>query len=499
MIPDQRIAARTAWLAPAALAAAVWFPILRNYFHFDDFLELYQLRNYDALHFYLQMYGGHLRIVRNAVTAALDGIFGPDPRPFFALMLATHVANTILVYVLALQWCASWRLAVVAAALWAIAPANEGAIGWYAVYGQVGATTCALLVVNGMSRVDAAAPPRWGPPLRWAALLMAAGMMFGVGIAAALVMPVIAWLLLPPGAMRRRTLIATVAAAVAVLGIYAVVRALEAPLFGAPMVETTLMLAGVAPNAAFRHVSLLGALLGYGCAALPLGPLLTPAAFPTVGHGVTIAIVAALLLAGGIVGTSRHRRALIAALLLVVAIYGMIAIGRSMFISSMGTIRIAISPRFHYAAGAFLAPALAVALAALVQRRRVPRLAGHAAFAIALAALVWMAFGGMRTPINHFDGDRRETERALVSVATALKAAPPGAEVVLPNKPFGAVGFVNFPNRDKFPGTAAVFAIFYPENVVAGHPVVFTSDDPLVLNGARGGRRSATLIRELPP
>ena len=67
----------------------------------------------------------------------------------------------------------------------------------------------------------------------------------------------------------------------------------------------------------------------------------------------------------------------------------------------------------------------------------------------------------------------------------------------IPNKPFGSVGMFNFGYRDRFPGSAAIFAIFYPDNVVDGRLVVFTSTDPLTLSGARG-RRSATLLSRPP-
>jgi hypothetical protein len=40
-----------------------------------------------------------------------------------------------------------WPLAVLAAAVWGINPINEGALGWYAVYGQVLATTCILIIL----------------------------------------------------------------------------------------------------------------------------------------------------------------------------------------------------------------------------------------------------------------------------------------------------------------------------------------------------------------
>jgi hypothetical protein len=129
-MPDNRTLERVAWLAPVALALVVWWPLTRSYFHFDDFLDLYQLRNDDPARYLLRMYGGHLLIARHAVTAALDALFGPDPRGFFALVLLTHLLNTGLLYALGLALSGSWRLAVLGAALWGTARMQVVASTW---------------------------------------------------------------------------------------------------------------------------------------------------------------------------------------------------------------------------------------------------------------------------------------------------------------------------------------------------------------------------------
>ena len=494
-MPDERTAARAAWLLPVALAAAVWFPLTRNYFHFDDFLDLYQLRNDDPAHYFLRMYGGHLLIARHGVTAALDAIFGPDPRPFFALVLVTHLANTALLYALVARLTGRWALAVVAAAVWGTSPINEGALGWYAVYGQVAATTCILAVLVGLASGGDDAP-RPAAAVAGALLMVLAGMLFGVGIAAALVMPAAAWLLLPPGRPRRRALAALVAAVAVLLATYAVLRSLEVPLYGERRIETTLMLAALTPSWALSHLQLLGVLVGFGVATLPLAAVSDPNQFPTAAHGVALALAGALLLAGAWAGSPAARRRLLACLLLALGVYGLIAVARSMLTDWVGLMPLARSPRFHYAAGALLAAALAVAAGACAARWAPPALR-HGLFALALAAVAWTAFGVARR-INHFDADRAMTAKVLAEVEAAVAAAPPGATVEIPNREFGAVGVINVGYRDRFPGTAAVFAIFHPDDVVDGRRVVFTSTDPLVLKGRLAGRRSPALLRELP-
>jgi hypothetical protein len=60
-------------------------------------------------------------------------------------------------------------------------------------------------------------------------------------------------------------------------------------------------------------------------------------------------------------------------------------------------------------------------------------------------------------------------------------------------KSFGLIGRA----EQVLPGWAAVFVIFYPENVVDGRRVYFITAHPGALRAAKRGRRSATLL--VPP
>jgi len=496
-MPNDRFLARTAWLAPVALAAIVWWPLTRSYFHFDDFLDLYQLRNDDAARYFLRMYGGHVLIVRHAVTAALDTLFGPEPRAFFAVMLGTHLLNTGLLHAIVRRLTGGWPLAVLAAALWSTSAINEGALGWWAVYGQVAATSCVLFTLLALLRVGGGGAAGARAAAGWALVMLLAGMLFGIGIAAAMVMPVVAALLLPPGGPRRRGIAAFTVTAALLVVTYAVLRGLEQPLYGQRRIETTVVFALLTPSAASLHLSMLGALFAFGLGTLPIGALANPKDFPTAVHLAAVAVGALLLVAGLWAGDWRLRRRVLACLLLVAAMYGLIALARSMFTESVGLALLVGSLRYHYATGALLTAALAAAGAALADRLRPPAPLLWILGAVVALAIGWSAIG-VAPRIDNFDGDRAATAGVLAEIRAAVAAAPPGATVEIANRPFGNVGFMNFGYRDRFPGTAAVFAIFYPDDVVDGRRVVFTTSDLLVLEGARNGRRSATLLRELP-
>src|SRR5207253_4732554 len=176
-------------VAPLAVAAIAFEPIVGNYFFADDFWGLYRIVNDPLWRFLLEPEGGHLYFVRNAMFYVSYQLFGDKPQYYFGAVLLTHLLNVFLLFQLIRRVADSPRLACFGASLWGASPVNEGALGWYAVYGQVLATTFvigAVLLLAGR--------PRAGPlesrtlAACWG-LLLAASASFGVGIAVALVFP----------------------------------------------------------------------------------------------------------------------------------------------------------------------------------------------------------------------------------------------------------------------------------------------------------------------
>ena len=208
---------RSAWwvAVPFALSAAGSYPITRNYFYGDDLLSVYDVINKPFVELLLVPYGGHLYVVRNALFALLYWLFGPDPHAYYWVALLTHLANVALLCALLHTLTDSPRLACFGGALWGTAPVTEGTIGWYSVYGHALATTGLLLILLGIVRAARRGSVSNAELGLWAGLVFAISTSFGVGLAFAVVLPVIAWLLLPRGAVRRR--------AVALLGTTAVV------------------------------------------------------------------------------------------------------------------------------------------------------------------------------------------------------------------------------------------------------------------------------------
>src|SRR5262245_44045563 len=104
--PMRRGAATHVLLLAGTLAATlvVYAAVRRAFFWADDILFLYDLHNGTALEFLVTPYGGHLSWFRNLVFLTLERLAGPRPGPFFRLMLATHLVNTMLVFATVRAW-----------------------------------------------------------------------------------------------------------------------------------------------------------------------------------------------------------------------------------------------------------------------------------------------------------------------------------------------------------------------------------------------------------
>src|SRR5262249_25136181 len=141
------------WAALAlGLAIFVYYPITQNYFVYDDFLHLFHIANDSLLKFLLTMHGGHLLVVRNAVFALCYHLFGTDAPAYFWVVLATHLANVLLLFLIIRALTDSARLACFGSALWGMLLVHEQTLGWFSVHGQALATTFTLGVLLGIVR-----------------------------------------------------------------------------------------------------------------------------------------------------------------------------------------------------------------------------------------------------------------------------------------------------------------------------------------------------------
>lgn len=469
-------------VAPLGFAALAYFPIVYCYFYADDFLNLFQIANESVGRYLITPHGGHVLVVRNALFYLTASLFGPDPAPFYWSVLPTHLLNVWLLFSVLVLLTGSRLLACFGAALWGASPVLEGTLGWYSVYGQVIVGTVLLVMLRQAVAVGAAdrPPTRW-MERGWYLLAMIAATSFGTGIGIALVWPLVAGVLLPRWRARWPPLVTLPAA---LLLVYAGLALAYKWVAGAPPFVPPVGLAAWTPIVGFFvH------LLGFGFAQLLFGYYEPTWLLPPVWLGLLGGLVVAALFTLW-ASPEAVRRRVIALSLLLVACYGIIAVGRGGMVAFWNAERFMESTRYHYVGQLILTMLLCVLLA------RLP--APRAAWLRSAALVAWFAIAlvgwARHAPLTDYHvADRRITEETIAAMRAAIAAEPVGSTVRIRNRPFEPLPLP----APRYPGWAATFAIFFPENTVDGRKVVFVDYRKRVRDGLAYGRRTSTLL--VPP
>jgi len=475
-------------LLPVAAAAAAHWRTIGAYFFEDDFLHLYDLRNGGLVEFLLTPHGGHMYVARNVAYAVLDALFGLDARYYLGTMYLTHLLNAYLFYRVLLVQGGSVAVACLTATVWASSFGVRGVVGWFAAYGHVLAATMILLALLRLSqraRADSAALP-WTELV----LLVVASMSFGVGLGAAMLGWVLAWLLLPAG-RRARGAAVLGAAAVLVPLLYWGTQSAYAALTQLPVPRSS---PAVIWGYRTAVVELFGWLPAYGLRFLlaPPGMVISEAALQAVA--VTAAVWVGTSVA---ILDSPLRRAVAAWLVVGAAAYATVSLGRGPLAYALGEGPqwFAQHDRFQYVGMMALAAALGLTLNAF-------RRTGNAGYTLALVlaggaatVLVAQAVRAGQYSARYGGGARREVLRARAAIESEVAKASAGV-ACLENRPFRSIGNAQLGDFRYFPGWAALFVLLFPDDVVDGKEVRFVERDPAVrqFTAERKGHRIAGLL-----
>jgi hypothetical protein len=475
------------------LAAIVYFPVTGAYFFADDVLFLMRLAAEPLREVLLEPFGGHLLLTRNAVFAATFALFGADPAPYYWSSFLTHLANVWLLFRLLCALTARPALACLVATLWGTCPVHIAAVGWYASYGHLLATTAMLVVLGQVARADPATPPSLRRVVWWCGILLMAATCFGVGVGVALVFPVVAVLLLPR-LMRPTALAALLALPLTVAGLYRWVTRRE------PVAASMGMFQAIVLRSYPPIVIMLGHLLVYGATALAVGFFRAvgrwpyAATYPSTASRTVAAVFGTALVGAFWLGDPRRRRQLLAAATLALGVYGIVALGRAGF-RSQDLAFWASQARYHYAGTIPLAMLLCLALRELGRRGPLRFLRPEALLAgwLAVGTIGW-AQSSWR-PESHAAA-RQEIEARLSEMDVEIDRAPAGSTVYLDNGTLSRA--VRGPAIDQagLPGRAALFVIMHPSDVVRGRHVRFVEPDAGVraVQAARHGRLGSLLV-----
>jgi hypothetical protein len=306
-------------------------------------------------------------------------------------------------------------------------------------------------------------------------------------------LPVVAFAIIGPSPVRTRIVALAVLSCFSCFALYQGMIALSRALYG-PFPHMPLWAALSVPGVLLRLFALL---TGHGIVALCAGPFasrvepLDPIWWTLViGWSVAATVV--------FIRSARpHRHVMLGGLALAASCYGALAGGRSPYFA--GGIPFDREARYQYAATVGVAVVTAVVFAYSVGRVR--RLATRqfvtsSVFGTAFVASVLL----FAPPIAHHVSERSETEAVLAAIRAETAKVPRGTEVRIQNQRFASVGpIIATAGFTVFPGWAAVFAIFSPEDTVDGRRVRFATDDAVVRAGERGLRSATLLISGGPP
>lgn len=482
---------RTWWLlAVAAVGAGIAAaPILGNYFYQDDFGNFYEVANFGLRDFLVGTAAGHMYVVRNALFYVLFLLFRLESTPVFTVVLATHVANVLLLFALVRRLTGSAGVACFGALLFGVAPTNDGTLGWYAVYGQAMAVTFVLAALLLLApRPGDEARLGVGRALAVAACMLVASQCFGSGAAAALVIPLVAVLVRPSSLRAPRALLVLCALPVLVLGMWyamhsGVRRLNQMPIGGAEMATVA---SGAFREATISHM--LRHIAAIGTVSLVAGPAYPLVPYPDAGAPMALALVAVVAVAFAS-GEARTRRLLAAFGGIALVCYGVIAAARGPVFAALRPdelLRAYVdAPRYHYLAQMALAVVAALVVGEADRRLRWPTPVRRVLLALwvlwAVAGTLWL-----RPPTLHWEHERALVARIDEGVRARVRAQAPGTTVCIPNEPA--------PLTLAFPGSAGVYVMLYPDDTLEGRRVFFTADNPKMLAFRDAGGRLAGLL-----
>ena len=471
-------------LPPLVLAAVVYFPITRNYFYLDDFLNLYHIVNDSPLRYVLRENGGHVLLARNTLFYLTFALAGPHPELFYWTAFLTHLLNVGLLFLVLRRLTGRAGLASFGAAMWGASPLQEGTLGWYSVYGHAMVATALLIVLAQALRLaERGQRPSRNLQLLWGALALIGATSFGTGVAIAMTLPFALFLLLPPAARGRwppllPLVVLTPIVYVTLTRLYEY--SSSAP---APVRSIARNIFSVLPDA----VHTFARIMGVGVTRWLMG-CFYPASFdaPHWYVGLVLFAIAVVLCAWR--APALVRRQMAACVLLALACYAIIAVARSLLQVAPDSM-IAALTRYHYAPTIPLTMLLCLMLlpAAARLRAAVRRVILIAAYAVLIVGYAWMG-----PVIDRHDTERKQTREVLDAIRSAALNAPPGATVRIRNaqfRPFPLYAFV--------PGWAAAFTMFNADDTVEGRRVVFVESNPNIIASHGDGRRIGPLL--VPP
>lgn len=476
---------------PIAATLLVFLPVTQAYFLGDDFVHLIDLVNRGLPDVLWRPFMGHLYAIPMLLYWALWRLAGMHAAAFYSAVLLVHLAAVALFFVVARALTGAPRLASVAATLWGTWPYHAGTLGWFCVHGHLLAGAALLLALRGLARATRdRRPVGTRAAAGWGLLLLAASTCFGTALGVAVVFPIAAWIC-AGSLLGHRTLAVMLTGAAAVVALYVAVHWYYPVSFG-PRPGPALAAAVGAPA---RVVANLSSLTGFGLSRLIVhfwrwAPEREAAGRPALLNGAAALLIgiAAALAAPG------RRRWLAGSLVLTVAAYAAVAVGRAGVQQqiSVPPAMLGAMLRYHYLPSIPLALCLTLAVATLAAPLRL-RPAVRDALAAAALVLLLVAYWRSDWRIDLHPQTRTGAAAVLDEAVAAAAAGPPGTTVYIRDRRFN-------PGNIWDPGytSAGVFTLFNDRDEVDGRVIRYLPDPHWSPKAPPPGSRLARLLAPPP-
>jgi hypothetical protein len=285
--------------------------------------------------------------------------------------------------------------------------------------------------------------PRYGPA-GWVLLLIVAATCFGIGLAVALISPLLAWLLLPPSRARTATVRAFCSVTLATPLPYFGVMRLYVMLYGGDSQAPDLIALLQSPGLIATFTANLARA---GIAGLCLGDLVDSRTFPNPASFIVAGLMLVALTIAFVRSPAPIRARLVAYAILALACYGSIAVARAAFVQRPPAA--AREPRYHYVALLPLTLLLCELLRGVASRLRA---AQAPVFMLAALATPVLSYDRPQPLLYNPIPARRKCSVSSSGFACLLPRRPVAARYVCPTERSRAFEKTSSPTRGcKFP------------------------------------------------
>lgn len=482
---------RLALLFTLTLTIIVNYQILSNYFFQDDFIELYQISNWNFLEFlFSSTFGGHLYVFRNFVYFLTFKLFGMHAFAYFSIVLLTHVFNAYLLYKLIYVLTGKSSYAAIGSTIWGICPVNYGTIGWYAAYGHVLVGSLILLFLYDLLKtIKREEVLSFSLSLRWSTYCLLMASSYGFGLVAACLAPILIVIIFWEKHEKTKIALSMLPVILLILLLYffkdSIYHFLSGEMNRWPPVGFKLDNYKNILTMSYRMCA-----YGIYCiAAFPLLFVFPPESYPIAAFVISIPIL--LLAIYLCVFSKKNTRYYFGFGLLLSGLIAIVSYGRAPF-SHLPLFHdfyypISTTPHFLYVVLMITTLILSLMASELADRfYNKSKIFIYIAFTLILVSVypsIKFApeIGVIGMPHKKkFIDDRKVISKIADTIEESIQNSPEGAPVYIDNtfQDELSIIFLGFLlDETSFPGKAAIFSLLYPENSVDGKKIYFVEGD----------------------